>query len=59
MHTCLLFYYKPTPLYDETITSVNFDYSKAIVIDVSNLETSGEFVYFNLAVIKLLTLLVL
>jgi hypothetical protein len=42
----------PTPLYDETITSVNFDYNvgKAIVIDVSNLETSGEFVYFNLAV---------
>jgi hypothetical protein len=40
--------------------SVNFDYNvgKAIV-DVSNLETSGEFVYFNLAVIKLLTLLVL
>jgi hypothetical protein len=35
-----------------------YNVGKAIVIDVSNLETSGEFV-FNLAVIKLLTLLVL
>jgi hypothetical protein len=44
----------PTPLADDTVTSVNFNYNvgKAIVIDVANLETSGEFTYFNLAVIK-------
>lgn len=44
----------PTPIADEFITSVNFNYpvGKSIVLDISNLETSGQFEYFNLAVIK-------
>lgn len=44
----------PTPIADENITTVNFNYpvGKSIVVNVSNLETSGQFEYFNLAVIK-------
>lgn len=44
----------PTPIADEFITTVNFNYpvGKSIVINVSNLDTSGQFEYFNLAVIK-------
>jgi hypothetical protein len=44
----------PTPIADEFVTTVNFNYpvGKSIVVDVSNLETSGQFEYFNLAVIK-------
>jgi hypothetical protein len=44
----------PTPIVDEFITSVNFNYAvgKSILVNISNLETSGQFQYFNLAVIK-------
>lgn len=44
----------PTPIADEFTTDINFNYpvGKSIVLDISNLETSGQFEYFNLAVIK-------
>ena len=44
----------PTPIADEFITSVNFNYpvGKSIVVNVENLDVSGQFEYFNLAVIK-------
>ena len=44
----------PCPIADPGITTVNFNYNvgKSIIINVSNLETSGQFQYFNLAVIK-------
>ena len=44
----------PTPIADPAITSVNFNYpvGKSIVVNVSNLDGSGLFEYFNLAVIK-------
>lgn len=44
----------PTPIADEALTTVNFNYpvGKSIVVNVSNLDTSGQFEYFNLAVIK-------
>ena len=44
----------PTPIADLQITSVNFNYpvGKSITVDVSNLDVTGQFQYFNLAVIK-------
>ena len=44
----------PTPIFDEFKTSVNFDFQvgKSIVVKVSNLDLTGQFQYFNLAVIK-------
>lgn len=44
----------PTPLADPNITTVNFDYfvGKSIVLNISNLDVTGQFQYFNLAVIK-------
>jgi hypothetical protein len=44
----------PTPIADEFITTVNFNYpvGKSIIVNISNLEISGQFEYFNLAVIK-------
>lgn len=44
----------PCPIADPLITTVNFDYpvGKSINISVSNLDTSGQYNYFNLAVIK-------
>ena len=44
----------PTPIADTQIATVNFNYpvGKSIVIEVSNLDVSGQFQYFNLAVIK-------
>lgn len=44
----------PTPIADEFITSTNFNYpvGKSIVVNVANLDTSGQFEYFNLAVVK-------
>lgn len=44
----------PTPIADVNISSVNFDYNvnKAIAINISNLDISGIFQYFNLAVLK-------
>ena len=44
----------PTPIADPNFTSVNFNYpvGKSIVIDVTNLDVSGKYQYYNLAVIK-------
>lgn len=44
----------PTPIADIQITTPNFDYpvGKSIVIDISNIDITGYFEYFNLAVIK-------
>lgn len=44
----------PTPIADPQITTPNFDYSvgKSVEITISNLDTSGQWQYFNLAVIK-------
>ena len=44
----------PTPIADEFITTVNFDYpvGKSIVVSVANLDLTGQFQYYNLAVIK-------
>ena len=44
----------PTPIGDPSITSVNFNYpvGKSIVVNVSNLDGTGLYQYFNLAVIK-------
>ena len=44
----------PTPIADPTITTQNFNYpvGKSIVVEVDNLDTSGQAQYFNLAVIK-------
>ena len=44
----------PTPIFDPYKTTLNFNYEvgKSIVISISNLEISGEYQYFNLAVIK-------
>ena len=44
----------PTPIADENITSVNFNYpvGKSIVVNVSNIDVTGKYEYFNLAVIK-------
>jgi hypothetical protein len=44
----------PCPIADKSITTVNFNYNvgKSIVINISNIETSGLYKYFNVAVIK-------
>ena len=44
----------PTPIADPLITSVNFNYpvGKSIEVRVSNLDLTGQYNYFNLAVIK-------
>lgn len=44
----------PTPIADEFKTTVNFNYpvGKSIIVGVSNLDLTGQFQYFNLAVIK-------
>ena len=44
----------PTPIADIALATVNFNYQvgKSIIIDVSNLDVTGQFQYFNLAVIK-------
>ena len=44
----------PTPIADKFITSVNFNYpvGKSIILNISNLEDTGLYQYFNLAVIK-------
>lgn len=44
----------PLPIANPQITSVNFDYvvGKSIEIEISNLDTRGQWQYFNLAVIK-------
>jgi hypothetical protein len=44
----------PTPIADPDFTTVNFNYpvGKSIVIDITNLDTTGKYQYYNLAVIK-------
>jgi len=44
----------PTPIADTNIVSVNFNYpvGKSIVVDIQNLDVTGKYQYFNLAVIK-------
>jgi hypothetical protein len=44
----------PTPIADINITTPNFNYEvgKSIVINITNLDSTGQFQYFNLAVIK-------
>tara|TARA_R110000868_G_scaffold823_6_gene6236 strand:+ start:10967 stop:17023 length:6057 start_codon:yes stop_codon:yes gene_type:complete len=44
----------PLPIADEFITSVNFNYNvgKSIVFNITNLDLTGQFQYFNVAVIK-------
>ena len=44
----------PTPIADINITTVNYNYNvgKSIIVNVDNLDVSGGFQYFNLAVIK-------
>jgi len=44
----------PTPIADINITTVNYNYNvgKSIIVNVDNLDVTGGFQYFNLAVIK-------
>lgn len=44
----------PTPIFDDSVVSVNFNFSvgKSIVLAIDNLDITGQFQYFNLAVIK-------
>ena len=44
----------PTPIANPSITSADFNYNvgKSVVVEITNLEASGQFQYFNLAVIK-------
>ena len=44
----------PMPIADIQISTPNFNYpvGKSIIIDVSNLDSTGQFEYFNVAVIK-------
>ncbi len=44
----------PTPIADNNKVTVNFNYvvGKSIVLDIDNLDVTGQFEYFNLAVIK-------
>ena len=44
----------PVPIADPSIVTMNFNYpvGKSIVLNISHLDTSGQFEYFNIAVIK-------
>ena len=44
----------PTPIADPRLTIPDFNYNvgKSVVVQIDNLDTSGQFQYFNLAVIK-------
>ena len=44
----------PTPIADTSISTVNFNYpvGKSIVINVDDLDITGQYTYFNIAVIK-------
>ena len=44
----------PTPIADPSLITVNFNYpvGKSIILDISNIETGGQFEFFNIAVIK-------
>jgi hypothetical protein len=43
----------PTPIVDPAITTVNYDYNvgKSVVLDITDLDTTGQYQYYNLAVI--------
>lgn len=44
----------PTPIADPSLITVNYNYpvGKSVVLNISNIELSGKFQYFNVAVIK-------
>jgi uncharacterized protein (TIGR02145 family) len=44
----------PTPIADTQLTTPNFDYNvgKSVILLISNLDATGQFQYYNLAVIK-------
>ena len=44
----------PTPIADPQIVTVNYNYNvgKSVVVGISNLDTTGQFQYYNLAVIE-------
>jgi hypothetical protein len=44
----------PTPIANPRVTDVNFNYpvGKSVVVSIDNLDSTGQFQYFNLAVIK-------
>jgi hypothetical protein len=44
----------PTPIADPFITTVNYNYTvgKSVVIDIADLDISGQYQYYNLAVIS-------
>ncbi len=44
----------PTPINDPRITTLNFNYNvgKSVVVDISNIDVTGYFKYYNVAVIK-------
>jgi hypothetical protein len=44
----------PTPIADTSVTTPNFNYEvgKSIIVNITNLDSTGQFQYFNLAVIK-------
>lgn len=44
----------PTPIFDDSVVSINFNtpVGKSIIIQVGDLDVTGQFQYFNIAVIK-------
>ena len=44
----------PTPIADPFITTVNYNYTvgKSVVVDIADLDVSGQYQYYNLAVIS-------
>jgi uncharacterized protein (TIGR02145 family) len=44
----------PCPIADPQITTPNFDYNvgKSVILEISNLDSTGQFQYYNMAVIK-------
>ena len=44
----------PTPIFDENQITLNFNYNvgKSIVLSISNIDVTGDYLYYNIAVIK-------
>lgn len=44
----------PTPIFDDKVVTLNFNYNvgKSIIVDITNLDITGLYKYFNLAVVK-------
>ena len=44
----------PTPIADSQLTTPNFNYNvgKSVILEISNLDSTGQFQYYNMAVIK-------